>query len=330
MAQQIYNNYSPQYGYLYQNQVRQAQRPVYSNTAYLPVQPQPQPQINSPAPVMRHFIQQIPGVLYQNYNNPGTNQVTGQIFSQPMNNQAYYTPQIQQLPPAPPVSQQEEIQNIDHCPWVQDPELKLALNKLAEIKHDPQDIEYLKSIGITPPFNSGKEALDFIVQNQIKVTFTDFGNSAAHAQYDDANKTMSINQNYKGKMTLPMALAMADALYHEAGHAKDKDSISSIQEELNCLALNVLGYRYQQRTYPDIINSNSGASRLINDGVALYPKLFFDNDPAKKALINRVTEKYGFLPMESPNHRISQKPLALLVKSQYAQQQVQPRGPLQA
>ena len=35
---------------------------------------------------------------------------------------------------------------------------------------------------------------------------------------------------------------------------------------------------------------------IINDGVSLYAKLFFDTDPSKNALINRIKEKYGDLP----------------------------------
>jgi hypothetical protein len=323
MVQSIYNNYSPQYNYNYQAMPGHIQPRLPSGYNDIAAQYNPQPPL-MPHPVMQQFVQRVPGYIYQNYYDPQTAPVVQSIFDRSLNNQLYYPSNSVQnavkQAPAYNTVQNQVPSTVDCCPWIQDQELKFALNKLAEITHDPADIQHLNSMGIYPPFNSGKEALDLIVNNQVKVNFADFGDSLAHAQYDNANNTISINQKYRGKMTLPMALAIACALYHEAGHAKDRDDVSSIQEELNCLALNVLGYRYQQRYYPDIINNASGDSRLINDGVALYPKLFFDSDPAKTGLINRVSEKYGFLPLTSPNHEMKNKPLPLIIKENHVMQ----------
>lgn len=203
--------------------------------------------------------------------------------------------------------------SIDFCPWVTDPELKLALNKLGEITHDPNDVQHIRNMGINIPFNSGMEAVDFITKNNIKIEFADFEGALDHARYDNANNKMLINQQYKGKMTEIMALAMADALYHETGHSKDRDGVTSIQEELECLALNVLGYRYQKKHYLETLAKGSD-SRLISDGVRKYEELFFDPDPEKKALIERVALKYGFLDLCSENHEIPKNSLCFKIK----------------
>lgn len=305
MVQGISNNFTPQYFYNNVGPNNQVGQPVsYPNA--VPNTFFQAPTFNT-MPVADQFVQNVPSLNYQNYNNAETQATTQNIFNQPLYNQAYYT-----APVAAP-----QPQAIDYCPWVQNAELKLALNKLAEITHTPQDIAQLNAMGVTPPFNSGKEALDFICQNQTKVEFGDMGDSLAHAHYVNDENKIVINQKYQGKMTFPMALAIADAIYHEAGHAKDRDGESSVQEELDCLSLNVLGYRHQERAYPQALNGSGEQSRLISDGVGLYPKLFFDNDPSKAALVNRVSEKYGCLPMTSPNHGLPQKQLALRIKESF-------------
>lgn len=294
MVQQIYNNYSPQGTYYNRQMPLPTQRPM-GPVYYYPANPQQQVAKNALPPVTT------------NYYTPEMRNATQNIFNQPQYNQAYYNTQ------QPGQTYQTNNVNADACPWVTDPELKLALNKLAEIVNDPNDVAYLRSIGINPPFNSGKEALDFIAQNKVQVMFADMGDSLAHAQYINDENKIIINQKYQGKMTLPMALAIADAIYHEAGHARDRDDVSSLQEELDCLSLNVLGYRHQQRYYPEVINA-SGQSRLISDGVGLYPKLMFDPDPNKTALIKRLADKYGFLPVSSPNHVAPMKPITASAK----------------
>lgn len=317
MAQQINNNYTPQYNYYYRPVPQQMQTqavqcyPCVQQQAPIMVPP-------SPWQMAPQFVQRMTAAMPQNTAQaPEVQAATQNIFNQPIYDQSYYTQPVRPQPMVgnPFVAQAAPAQ-VDMIPWVQDAELKLALNKLAEITHDPADIAHIRSLGINPPYNSGKEALDFIIQNQVKVEFADMGGSLAHAQWVNDENKMIINKNYQGKMTQEMALAIADALYHEAGHAKDRDGVASVQEELDCLSLNVLGYRYQQKQYPEIINS-SNQSRLLSDGVALYPKLFFDQDPNKTALVNRVTEKYGFLPLNSPNHQVASMPLAQVIKQNF-------------
>lgn len=100
-----------------------------------------------------------------------------------------------------------------------------------------------------------------------------------------------------------MILAISEAMFHEAGHSKDKDGLSSIQEEIDCLALNTLAFRYHSLKYAKVFEKAKD-SAIINDGVALYAKLYFDKDPNKQALVNRIIEKYGDLDFTSPNHAI--------------------------
>lgn len=312
MVQQIYNNYSPQYNYNYRQLPPQYVAPIIPYYEQRPDFYQPQaPQY--PWDVAQQFVQRLPQAFNTYRPTPETTAAIQNIYNQADYSQAYYS-----TPSVPGIYSQQvnAPQQVDCCPWVQDPELKLALGKLAEISHDPADVEQIRMAGANPPYNSGKEALEFILQNQIKVEFTDMGDSLAHAQWINEENKIGINQKYRGKMTLPMALAIADAIYHEAGHAKDRDGVASIQEELDCLSLNTLGFRYQQRAYPEIMNAQD-QSRLLSDGVALYPKLFFDNDPQKAALVKRVSDKYGYLPLTSPNHTHAYRPLATVIKQDF-------------
>jgi hypothetical protein len=135
----------------------------------------------------------------------------------------------------------------------------------------------------------------------------------------DQNLIM-INQRYRGDTSPDTIRAISEAIYHETGHAKDGDDHSSIQEESDCLALNTMGHRSNEAQDPNYALAVS-RSRLMRDGVALYPKLFFDSDPTKQALINRIALKYGDLPLTSPNHPVPiAASVAAKVKTQAAQQ----------
>ena len=188
------------------------------------------------------------------------------------------------------------------------PEIQAALAVLGQTGNLPADEAYMKHMGLDVVFKNGAEALSLIQNRAIKVVFGDMGDTTAHAQWIQEQNTIMINQNYEGDMNPPTVYAIAAAIYHEAGHAaRSGDSQTSIQEELNCLALNTLAYRYHAAMDPNYANAQS-TSRLISDGVALYPKLFFDPDPQKQALVNRVIEKYGQLPMESEDHNTPMLP----------------------
>ncbi|WP_373532922.1 hypothetical protein [Vampirovibrio sp.] len=223
------------------------------------------------------------------------------------------TPSLYQNPFAPPPPSDQAI-------------IRHALGLLGQIKNLPQDEQYMRHLGVYPGFQNGQQALGVIQSKGIQVEFGDMGDSPAHAQWiSDENKIM-INQRYKGDSSPATLYAISEAIYHEAGHAAGNgDGESSIQEELNCLGLNTLAYRYHAATDPGYAQSALN-NRLLSDGVALYPKLFFDPDPSKKALIQRVVQKYGDLPLSSPGHPVplSPMPLASRVKYQYQQQTQRP------
>jgi hypothetical protein len=205
--------------------------------------------------------------------------------------------------------------------------IRHALGLMAQIHNLPKDENYMRYLGVHPGFQNGKQALMVIQSKGIQVEFGEMGNSPAHAQWISAQNKIVINQRYRGDTNPDTLYAISEAIYHEAGHAAGNgDGESSVQEELNCLGLNTLAYRYHAATDPNYAQSAS-TNPLLSNGVALYPKLFFDADPQKKALIKRVVEKYGDLPLESPGHQASPAspmiplPLAYRVKQQFLQQQ---------
>ena len=205
-------------------------------------------------------------------------------------------------PPQPGVAQAPDLnlmRPFDNRPA---PEIEAALAILGITGNLPADEAYMRQLGLDPIFHDGAEALKLIQDHHIKVEFGDMGDTSAHAQWIQEQNTIMINQKYKGDLSVPTLYAIAAAIYHEAGHAaRLGDNQTSIQEELNCLALNTMAYRYHTVMDPAYATAAT-TSRLINDGVALYPKLFFDVDPYKQALINRVIEKYGQLPEQSPDN----------------------------
>lgn len=172
------------------------------------------------------------------------------------------------------------------------------------------DEQAIRAMGINPPFRNGRDALNLIQQKNIRVEFGDMGDSPAHAQWIADQNLIMINRRYQNDASVATRYAISEAIYHEAGHASGNgDDQSSIQEELNCLALNTLAYRYHaamDNRYAMAVSS----SPLIANGVALYSRLFFDPDPAKRALIARVVEKYGDLPLDSPFHPAGSSSLA--------------------
>lgn len=209
--------------------------------------------------------------------------------------------------------------------------IRHALGLMGQIRNLPQDERYIRYLGVYPGFQNGQQALRVIQDKAIQVEFGDMGNSPAHAQWISEQNKIVINQRYKGDTRLDTLYAISEAIYHEAGHAAGNgDGNSSVQEELNCLALNTLAYRYHVATHPSYSQSATN-NPLLSNGVALYPKLFFAPDPQKQALINRVVEKYGDLPLESPGHttppasQFMPIPLAYRVKQQFLQQQNPPR-----
>jgi hypothetical protein len=221
------------------------------------------------------------------------------------------------------------VQQSPQDQWI----IQQALTQLGQIKNLPGDENYLYNfVGVNPVFNNGAQALQVIRDKNIRVEFGDMGDSPAHAQWMADQNLIMINQRYRGDTSPDTIRAISEAIYHEAGHAKDGDDKSSIQEETDCLALNTMGHRSNEAQSPDYAQAAS-RSRLMADGVALYPKLFFDADPAKQALINRIALKYGDLPLTSPNHAVPSataqlsKPIASAVAAKVETQPTQQDTP---
>lgn len=206
------------------------------------------------------------------------------------------------------------VQHIETTPKQKD-NISKAIDALRDVEFSPNDVAYVQSLGVTLPFKSGREAVDYLNSKNIAVTYAKFSNPEVHACLDTTENVpvALINENYKDLTSKADVFAISEALMHEAGHAKDGDSENSIQEELDCLALNVLTHRSYERKHPDIYTGHN--SPLYSEGVSLYPELFFEEDATKNALKRRISEKYGFLDVSSPGHDSSQ--LAKDVKNLY-------------
>ena len=189
-----------------------------------------------------------------------------------------------------------------------------ALFRLNSIVNPAQDEACLWSMGVYPPFHSGREALYLIQRQGIKVEFGDMGDTTSHAEWESDKRRIIVNARYRGDTSPATLYAISEAIYHEAGHAwGNGDGKSSIQE-LNCLGLNALGYRSHVARDPSYA-ALASTSPLIANGVALYSYLFFgDPDPGREALVKRVAEKYGTLPLFSPGHPAPFYPGALAVR----------------
>lgn len=188
---------------------------------------------------------------------------------------------------------------IKDFPWVKDKNIILALNELKQIKFDRNEVEYLKKIGVNIPFNSGEEAVEFLKNANARILFDEMPEDI-HAQYDFSKNFIKINNKYKNTLNTAEILAIAESILHEAGHAKDNDNQSSIQEEINFLGTNALAHRDLQRRYPHMFKTSD--SPIVQDGVSVYEKLFFDPDINKLGLIRRLQIKYGYLPAGDIKH----------------------------
>jgi hypothetical protein len=246
------------------------------------------------------------------------------------------TPPADPSPAVRPGSQAATSQAAQLNPKSDEVIIGKALNLLGGIRHLPQEEAYLRLLGLNPCFHNGQEALRMIQNNRIKVVFGDMGDSSAHAQWvanpetdqGPDQPTIMVNQKYRGDDSPATLYAISEALYHEAGHAANVvtdpktgqpvnlsilgnrptsigDDQSSIQEELDCMALNSLAHGYHEAIDPAYAKAAS-ESRLLHDGVQLYYKLLLrDPDPQKNAIINRMLLKYGELPLSSPGHEIT-------------------------
>lgn len=222
-----------------------------------------------------------------------TTPITQNFSTNNYNRWQNFTPSIKD--PVP-----QKINFIHEIPWIKDKSIAMALTELKNLKFAPEDLMYLKSIGVNPPFKTGQEALDFIKKENIRILYEPTSEKGVHAQYDFYKNLIVINENYRNTDDFAVILAISEAILHETGHAKDKDSYSSIQEELDFLGMNAIAHRAFMKKYGNLFSE--AQEPIIKDGVSVYAKLFFDADPEKRGLINRIKDKYGNLPSGDSMH----------------------------
>lgn len=186
--------------------------------------------------------------------------------------------------------------------------LELALNELKNVQLSYDDVMFVKAVGATPPFKSGEEAYNFIKDNGIKIKFEKLSDKNVHAQWDIDKKTIRINEIYKNTKSKAVVLAITEAIFHEAGHAKDDDGISSIQEEIDCLSLNAMAHRDFKRKYDDVFAGEEAP--IVKNGVCLYSEIYFE--PDRERLIKKVKNTYGHLNTGDEKH--PKKELSEIIK----------------
>ncbi|MCA9840721.1 MAG: hypothetical protein KC475_01275 [Cyanobacteria bacterium HKST-UBA03] len=219
--------------------------------------------------------------------------------------------------PTGPVAQPDPPFKLDGI-RVADPELIESLYILSKTENLPRDEAYLRSLGVNIMFHNGRQAIDVLRKRGVSIIFSDMGDSTAHAEWVSDMNLIKINQRYKDDRSLPTLYALSEAIFHEAGHAAHRgDARSSIQEDVDCLALNAMAYRAhvaQTPAYP-YFRPKGRLKPLFDNGVARYAQLFFNwdpynpptyqgSDPTLENLVHRIADKYGDLPPENPDHPI--------------------------
>lgn len=185
--------------------------------------------------------------------------------------------------------------------------INLAVEELKNLEFSNDDKNFIKRHGAKPPFKNGKEAYDFIKNSGIKIQFAKLPSNDIHAQWDINEKSININKIYKNNKNKAVILAISEAILHEAGHAKDNDGDSSIQEEINCLALNAMAHRTYEKKYPNIYNS--AQENIVKNGVTMYSDIYFDKNPYR--LIKRIQKSYSHLPAGDIKHPADYLALAI-------------------
>src|SRR5574344_1200039 len=89
------------------------------------------------------------------------------------------------------------------------PNLNKALNELENLTFSQDDIKYVQNMGVNLPFTDGKSAVNFMTENNIKVCFAPLSSPHIHAQYDDEQKLVKINNLYKDSSSLADITAIA-------------------------------------------------------------------------------------------------------------------------
>ena len=81
--------------------------------------------------------------------------------------------------------------------WLKDVTILKAVNYLNDLEFDANDIKIVQAQGAILPFLSGKEAVNFITNSNIRIKFDTLSSPHIHAQYDFENNFIRINELYK-------------------------------------------------------------------------------------------------------------------------------------
>jgi len=200
--------------------------------------------------------------------------------------------------PASPIVTKSSATSAPH--WIKNGTILKALNHLKNLEFEEEDVRYVESLGAVLPFSKPKEALKFINDTNIRIKFCPLSSPHVHAQYDFDSNVIEINKIYEHTQNPAEILAISEAILHETGHAKDKDGVSSVQEEFDCLAMNALAHRVFSKKFPSVFETTD--SLIVQDGACVYSDLFFDRDSGKEGLIKRLQKKYGDLPVGDYSH----------------------------
>ena len=65
----------------------------------------------------------------------------------------------------------KEIDFMRDMPWMRDTSIQTALSEINDLVFSPEDMRYVKNMGIELPFHSGKECVDFIEKSNIRISF---------------------------------------------------------------------------------------------------------------------------------------------------------------
>ena len=107
----------------------------------------------------------------------------------------------------PPNAQRNDGINFQKdLPWVRDNVLTTALSEVNELTFAPEDIRYMEGIGIYLPFKSGKECVDFIEKENIRLYFAKPFEKGVHAQYSFDRNAIMIIKNIKTQRILLLCL----------------------------------------------------------------------------------------------------------------------------
>ena len=120
--------------------------------------------------------------------------------------------------PPKTVSKPADIDFSKDMPWVRDSVLTTALSEINDLTFSQEDIKYIENMGMQLPFKSGKECVDFIEKENIRLYFAKPFEKGVHAQYSFDRNAIMINKKYQNTKDFAVMLAIGEAILHEAGH----------------------------------------------------------------------------------------------------------------